>query len=189
MYPGQGSKGDNTSGVFVTQVGATPPSVTGNDAGAGASRHAFRDRLQRPALRILRQQERCHQPFLRGYAGQQHQPADRPGQQWQRPGAIARLWQFGWHRQGNHHGGHDQWHQCARPADQPQPEAFFFANATTMYVADSGSSKQTSASSSLGDGGLQKWSLVNGAWQLDYTVSAGLNLSNKASAGSTACWR
>jgi hypothetical protein len=60
------------------------------------------------------------------------------------------------------------------------PEGFFYANSTTLYVADSGDPKNGSTSGSgnggPGDGGLQKWSLVNGTWQLDYTLSAGLNL-------------
>ncbi len=42
------------------------------------------------------------------------------------------------------------------------PENYFFANSTTLYVADSGDPKNNSATSSLGDGGLQKWSLVSG---------------------------
>jgi hypothetical protein len=56
------------------------------------------------------------------------------------------------------------------------PNNYFFANSTTLYVADSGAPKNNSASSSLGDGGLQKWSLVSGSWVLDYTLAAGLNL-------------
>jgi hypothetical protein len=66
------------------------------------------------------------------------------------------------------------------------PEDFFFANATTLYVADSGFGKQDSAKTHLGDGGLQKWSLVGGSWVLDYTISAGLNLvANTAAFGTT----
>jgi hypothetical protein len=66
------------------------------------------------------------------------------------------------------------------------PENFFFADADTLYVADSGSPKNTSASSSLGDGGLQKWSLIGGSWTLDYTLASGLNLvKNSATAGTT----
>ncbi|GAN54993.1 Hint domain-containing protein [Tanticharoenia sakaeratensis] len=62
------------------------------------------------------------------------------------------------------------------------PEAYFFANATTLYVADSGNPK----GGGTGDGGLQKWSYVDGAWHLDYTLSTGLNLvSNSASSGTT----
>ena len=52
------------------------------------------------------------------------------------------------------------------------PENFFFANATTLYIADGGDPKQGGA----GDGGLQKWSLVSGTWQLDYTLTSGLGL-------------
>jgi len=66
------------------------------------------------------------------------------------------------------------------------PENFYFANPTTLYIADSGSPKNNSASSSLGDGGLQKWSFINGSWTLDYTLAAGLNLvANTASSGTT----
>jgi hypothetical protein len=66
------------------------------------------------------------------------------------------------------------------------PVGYFFANAYTLYVADSGNPKQNSASSLLGDGGLQKW--VNtktdgtGTWQLQYTFAAGLNLVANPSA-------
>ena len=56
-----------------------------------------------------------------------------------------------------------------------------------MYnVADSGSPKNTSADSSLGDGGLQKWTMSDGTWTLDYTIPDGLNLvANSGAAGST----
>jgi hypothetical protein len=59
------------------------------------------------------------------------------------------------------------------------PENYFYANSTTLYVADTGLSKngtQGTATGNLGDGGLQKWSLIGGTWQLDYTLSSGLNL-------------
>lgn len=59
------------------------------------------------------------------------------------------------------------------------PEQYFFANATTLYVADGGVPKE----GGIGDGGLQKWSLVNGTWVLDYTLSTGLNI---VSSGGTA---
>lgn len=66
------------------------------------------------------------------------------------------------------------------------PESFFFANATTLYVADSGIPKNNSATTALGDGGLQKWVLANGTWTLVYNLSAGLGLvANTSAAGVT----
>ncbi|MEJ0094951.1 MAG: hypothetical protein WDN46_16445 [Methylocella sp.] len=51
------------------------------------------------------------------------------------------------------------------------PFALFFANATTMYVTDEGSGNDTDAASHAG---LEKWSLVNHVWQLDYVLTKGL---------------
>lgn len=67
------------------------------------------------------------------------------------------------------------------------PNQFYFANATTLYIADSGVPKNGSATAAgLGDGGLQKWILSNGSWSLAYTLSTGLNLvSSSAGAGTT----
>jgi hypothetical protein len=70
------------------------------------------------------------------------------------------------------------------------PVNYFFANASTLYVADSGNPKNDSATSSLGDGGLQKWvnskSNGSGTWSLAYTLYRGLNLvANTNADGST----
>ncbi len=59
------------------------------------------------------------------------------------------------------------------------PENYFFANSTTLYVADSGNPKGDnngagSSTQGLCAGGLQKWSLEGSSWVLDYTLSAGL---------------
>jgi hypothetical protein len=51
------------------------------------------------------------------------------------------------------------------------PFAVFFANASTMYVTDEGSGNATDTASHAG---LEKWSLVNGTWQLDYVLTKGL---------------
>ncbi len=61
------------------------------------------------------------------------------------------------------------------------PENFFFANSSTLYVADGGTPKQ----GGVGDGGLQKWSYSGGQWMLDYTLSQGLNLAGPGAAAGT----
>ena len=62
------------------------------------------------------------------------------------------------------------------------PESYFFADADTLYVADSGDPK----AGGLGDGGLQKWTFNGSEWVLDYTLSDGLNLvADTATSGTT----
>ncbi len=51
------------------------------------------------------------------------------------------------------------------------PFAVFFGNATTMYVTDEGTGNPTDVTSHAG---LEKWSLINGSWQLDYVLTEGL---------------
>ena len=70
------------------------------------------------------------------------------------------------------------------------PNNYYFASPSVLYVADSGNPKNKTATSGLGDGGLQKW--VNtaadgsGTWNLVYTLYAGLNLvANTAADGAT----
>jgi hypothetical protein len=58
------------------------------------------------------------------------------------------------------------------------PFGFWFANATTLYIADEGNPNTDSNGNLIVDplAGLQKWSLVNGSWQIDYVLQAGLDL-------------
>jgi hypothetical protein len=62
------------------------------------------------------------------------------------------------------------------------PFGLFFANSTTLYIADEGDGKIADATpAGSPNAGLEKWSLVNGTWQLDYTLQAGLNLGQQYS--------
>ena len=55
------------------------------------------------------------------------------------------------------------------------PFGLFFANAFTLYVADEGDGTLANAGTSMDpNAGLEKWSLVNGTWKLDYTLRSGL---------------
>lgn len=69
------------------------------------------------------------------------------------------------------------------------PVNYFFANPSTLYVTDSGNGKQNSATSSIGDGGLQKWINTaadgSGTWNLAYTLHAGLPLVLNTSSSGT----
>ena len=60
--------------------------------------------------------------------------------------------------------------------------SIWFADSTTMYVADSGNGTDTysggtfTAAAAQNLAGIQKWSLVNGTWTYDYTLNTGLGL-------------
>lgn len=64
------------------------------------------------------------------------------------------------------------------------PFGVWFANDTTMYVADEGSGTNTydpatgtyTAAAAQTGAGLQKWVLSNGSWTLAYTIQKGLDL-------------
>ena len=59
---------------------------------------------------------------------------------------------------------------------QFHPFGLFFANATTLYVADEGIAGQGANGTPLpAQAGLQKWSLVGGTWVEDYVLQAGLD--------------
>jgi hypothetical protein len=68
------------------------------------------------------------------------------------------------------------------PANTADFGAMWFANPTTLYVADSGNGSDTFSNGTYTDAaaenlaGIQKWSLVNGAWTYDYTLNTGLGL-------------
>jgi hypothetical protein len=57
----------------------------------------------------------------------------------------------------------------AKTSPDYTPFGLFFANATTLYVADEGSGD--AKDQGLGShAGLEKWSLIGGIWKLDYTL-------------------
>jgi hypothetical protein len=60
--------------------------------------------------------------------------------------------------------------------DGPHPFGIWFANSTTLYVADEGSGASTDfgTNPTTQAGGLDKYSLVNGTWQLDYELKGSL---------------
>ncbi len=63
----------------------------------------------------------------------------------------------------------------AKASTATYPFGIFFANATTLYVADEGDGTPADAAGSK-TAGLQKWVLQNGTWTMVYVMQSGLNL-------------
>jgi hypothetical protein len=59
------------------------------------------------------------------------------------------------------------------------PFGIWFADSTTLYVADEGYANLDGSGNLLVDpyAGLQKWSLISGTWTLDYIIQDGLHLA------------
>jgi uncharacterized protein (TIGR03437 family) len=60
-------------------------------------------------------------------------------------------------------------------ATSDYPFGIWFANATTLYVADEGDGVIADAAGST-TAGLQKWILAGGTWKMAYVLQSGLNL-------------
>ncbi len=63
------------------------------------------------------------------------------------------------------------------------PEGFWFANPTTLYVADTGVPK--ASSSVTGAGGIQKWTLSGKTWTLQYVLTPSNFVPANQAAGAT----
>ena len=59
------------------------------------------------------------------------------------------------------------------------PFGLFFANSTTLYVADEGNQSLTDTAANNLNAGLEKWSFNGNQWNLDYTLVNGLNLDQQ----------
>ncbi|MGA3294893.1 MAG: hypothetical protein ABSE45_13030 [Candidatus Acidiferrales bacterium] len=74
--------------------------------------------------------------------------------------------------------------QAGNPAPVAFPFGIWFANANTLYVCDEGDGTlvtpavngNVADAASQATAGVQKWSLVNGTWKLDYVLQNGLNI-------------
>lgn len=194
---GQGADGDNTGGVFLAQHGSNSAvSITGNDAGSGASQDTRTVQIYNGTLYVSADSKKGS--TNRDYIGTLGTAGTPPTSQANGGNGPARIAGFG------NSGGTGKVVLTATTANgvnssgqeiNLSPSNYFFANASTLYVADTGSPKNTSAQndpngSPLGDGGLQKW--VNskadgsGTWTLQYTLANGLDLvMNTQTAGVT----
>jgi hypothetical protein len=189
---GQGNYPDATGGVFYATLGShSATSITGADAGSGTSQDTREVQVYDGQLYVSTDSKKGS--TNRDYIGTLGAQGALPTSEANGGKGPAMLPGFG------NSGGTGKITVTAANANNVNaglvgedmtvnlsPENYFFANADTLYVADSGSPKNTSADSSLGDGGLQKWTLSDGTWTLDYTISGGLDLvANSGTSGST----
>jgi PEP-CTERM motif len=186
---GQGTSPDSTGGVFFATKGATTATpITGNDTSGGTASQDTRDVQIVNGQLVVSVDSKGGSNNARSFIGTLGAQGNPPTTLANNGNGPTQLTGFGSSATGKQTitAATTNGINSAGQQINLSPENFFFANATTLYVADSGNSKQNSANSSLGDGGLQKWSLVNGSWTLDYTVAAGLNLvANTAASGTT----
>ncbi len=179
---GQGAKGDTTGGVYYAKLGATSATpITGADGGGGASQDTREVQIVNGQL-VVSVDTKTGTPSRSmigtlGAAGSLPTSVANGGNG---PTALAGI-------TGtitlNAAQANNVNQASIGTTVNLSPENYYFANATTLYVADSGSPK---IGKSAGDGGLQKWTLTNGSWTLDYTISQGLNLvANTAASGSS----
>ena len=185
---GQGTSGDNTGGVFYTTLGSsTATSITGNDAGTNASQDTRSVTVYNGQLYVSVDSKTG--ATNRDYIGTLGTSGSLPTSLANGGAGPTQLVGFG---ASNGKGGVTIANGDGNGLNTGQsinlsPENYFFANSTTLYVADSGAPKNTSgATSPVGDGGLQKWTYNGTSWVLDYTLASGLNLvSNTSTAGTT----
>jgi hypothetical protein len=189
---GQGNYPDAPGGVFFATLGShSATSITGADAGSGTSQDTREVQVYNGRLYVSTDSKKGS--TNRDYIGTLGAQGALPTSEANSGNGPAQLPGFG------NSGGTGKVTVTAANANNVNagligknetvnlsPENYFFANPDTLYVADSGAPKNTSADSPLGDGGLQKWTLSKGTWTLDYTLSAGLDLvANSGASGST----
>jgi hypothetical protein len=176
---GAATPADNTGGVFYTTLDSTSAtSITGNDAGSGTSQDTREVQIYNGALYVSSDSKSgsTNRDYI-GTLGTAGTPPTTVANSGNGPTQLPGF--------GNSNGKGAQAITAAttngiNSAGQTislDPNNFYFANSTTLYVADGGQPKNSSGSTSgLGDGGLQKWTFNGTIWVLDYTISAGLGL-------------
>ena len=188
---GQGNSPDSTGGVYYAVKGATTATaITGNDTSSGTASQDTRMVTVYNGQLYVSVDSKEGSGAARSYIGTLGSAGSLPTSLANGGAGPTALSGFQTKGQINITSATSNGINQAGQQVNLSPENYFFANASTLYIADSGISKQTSATSSLGDGGLQKW--VNskadgtGTWSLEYTLSAGLGLvANTAAAGTT----
>ena len=176
---GQGNSPDHTGGVFyATTGGSSAVAITGDDTSAKTLTQDTRDVQIINGQLYVSVDSKEGSNSARSFIGTLGSAGSLPTTLANSGNGPTQLTGFGTSATGKYTitAGTTNGINSAGQQINLSPEGYYFANSTTLYVADSGNGKQNSATSNRGAGGLQKWSLVSGTWVLDYTLSAGLNL-------------
>jgi hypothetical protein len=202
---GQGTSGDATGGVFYSSIGAinnSPTTITGDDGGGSESQDTRTVQIYNNTLYVSMDSKTGS--YNRSYIGTLGSPpatsvftctgvgAGCPTSD----GTIGPALMKGFGNTGGT--GREQLTAAQTNGINAtgdyinlSPENYFFASSTVLYVADSGSPKNTSAENETpaaytlcGAGGLQKWVNVSGTWTWEYTLYQGLNLVQNATCSS-----
>jgi hypothetical protein len=194
---GQGTTGDNTGGVFLAQTGShSATSITGNDAGTSSSQGTRTVQIYNGTLYVSSDSKSgaTNRDYI-GTLGTAGTPPTSVANGGTGPTMLTGYGNTGGTGRIAITAATTNGINTAGSTVNLSPENYFFANASTLYVADSGIPKNTSATNvtggtTLGDGGLQKW--VNsapdgsGTWSLEYTLSGGLGLVRNSQADNPA---
>jgi hypothetical protein len=192
---GQGSGSDATGGVFFTPLGATntaPTPITGLDTTNNTIAQDTRDVQIVNNTLYVSVDTKEGSNAARSYIGTLGSAGNPPTTTFGAPVMLTGYGNTGGTGKetittGNNSNGNNL---NAGKQINTSPIGYFFATPSILYVADGGNPKNNSASSGLGDGGLQKWTNSNpdgsGTWSLAYTLFKNLNLvANTSASGST----
>jgi hypothetical protein len=192
---GQGSGSDATGGVFFTPLGATntaPTPITGLDTTNNTIAQDTRDIQIVNNTLYVSVDTKEGSNAARSYIGTLGSAGNPPTTTFGAPVMLTGYGNTGGTGKetittGNNSNGNNL---NAGKQINTSPIGYFFATPSILYVADGGNPKNNSASSGLGDGGLQKWTNSNpdgsGTWSLAYTLFKNLNLvANTSASGST----
>jgi hypothetical protein len=197
---GQGTSGDNTGGVFLTTLGPTnaPTTITGDDGGGTESQDTRTVQIYNDTLYVSMDSKTG--AYNRSYIGTLGTPPATSvyscgsgcptGDGTIGPALMPGFGNTGGTGRVKLTAAETNGINVAGEYINLSPENYFFASPTVLYVADSGSPKNTSADnetpfSLCGAGGLQKWVNESGTWTWVYTLYQGLNLVQNANSNSS----
>ncbi len=182
---GQGSGSDATGGVFLTPLGLTntaPTAITGRDATNNTVAQDTREVQIYNNTLYTSVDSKAGSNAARDYIGTLGTPGTLPTTTVGAPVMLSGFGNTGGTGKVSITTGANSNGNGMNAGLQINVSSnnYFFANPATLYVADGGAPKNNSATSGVGNGGLEKWINTSpdgsGTWNLAYTLYKGLNL-------------